>query len=185
MRVEYSFDSINWNVLGSFGMGPDWYNSPFISSSGTLPGWSGMIPTWQNASILLNMLSGIPVVWFRFVFTSDVSIGGYSFLIDNFCICYPVSCSCAIPTGIPAAFDKNKLFSIYPNPANNRLTILSGNNSSLGSIKLSDLAGKEIVNRNISENKILLDVKNISNGAYFISIEKDGNLLRRKIMVMH
>ncbi|HKR06417.1 MAG TPA: T9SS type A sorting domain-containing protein [Bacteroidia bacterium] len=89
------------------------------------------------------------------------------------------------PVGISAPLPENESFIIYPNPAHDVLSIAAKNNSPLGNIILNDLMGKEILNRHVSENRMLLNVKNISNGMYFISIEENGNKLKKKIIILH
>jgi len=93
VRVEWSTDTLlgPWTVLGSVGCLDcvNWYTNAAINSSG-LPAWDGASGGWVKSSIILDAtFNSLPQVWFRFVFTSDGSVTGDGFSIDNFCITLP------------------------------------------------------------------------------------------------
>lgn len=92
-RLEWSDDGgANWNILGNVGTGVNWYND-VINSSG-LQAWTGGAGQWPNgwthASHSLSVLdNNCNNIQFRFVFTSDASVIGDGFAIDDFCISVP------------------------------------------------------------------------------------------------
>jgi len=78
----------------------------------------------------------------------------------------------------------NRDISIYPNPANSMITI-EYNRPVQGwmSIEISDLFGKKMKNIETGKAKLTIDVKDLLNGVYFISIrDKSGMICRRKII---
>jgi len=186
-RIEYSIDNgLTWTLLGSAGM-PNWYNSFFITSGGSLPGWSGTLLSCQYHSISVDSLNGNATVQFRYVFTSDFSVnvnGFYS--VDDFCISSSGSV-CNNQVGMDeSTFFGNNPFSIFPNPADQSATLsyqLRENESAL--LRIIDVTGKEIFRKNIFETNTFIDVKTISPGIYFISVEQDGNYEKRKIAIIH
>ncbi len=87
MRVEYSYDSQNWSLLGGFGYPNtvNWYNEQMINSS-QLPAWADMSLGWEYSEILLDNYQNGQFIQFRFVFTSDPSIVRDGITIDNFAV---------------------------------------------------------------------------------------------------
>ncbi|HTA60921.1 MAG TPA: T9SS type A sorting domain-containing protein [Bacteroidia bacterium] len=67
---------------------------------------------------------------------------------------------------------------IYPNPANNKITIDTKN---IDEVKLFDVLGKQITST--KENEI--DVSNLPNGIYFIQVKTNTTISTKKIMVQH
>ncbi|MFI5219390.1 MAG: T9SS type A sorting domain-containing protein [Bacteroidia bacterium] len=184
-RMEYSIDNgITWTLLGSAGTGPNWYSSFFITAGGNLPGWSGYLSVCQYASKSLDSLGGNATVQFRFVFNSGATVGnGYEHVIDEFAICIG-PCTCNGSVGISESYNSENLFNVYPNPANDVITVSQKNNST-SNVTLSNLLGKDILNRKTSEEETVIDVKNITSGIYFISVEQDRIVVRKKIVISH
>ncbi len=80
-------NSMSWNVLGQSGApgSMNWYNQGSILSSG-LPAWTGNSNGWYQSSIVIPNIFGTDDVYFRFRFTSDASVAGDGFSIDDFSI---------------------------------------------------------------------------------------------------
>jgi len=71
-------------------------------------------------------------------------------------------------------------FDIYPNPSNGSFTIES--NKQLGNVKIFDIAGKNIFEKNINDNKVFVD--GLKQGIYLISVLDNNNqTLTKKIIV--
>jgi len=79
--------------------------------------------------------------------------------------------------------DKGKInsdFTIYPNPASDKLTIET---SSSGSIyQLQDITGKQLMQGNISAAKFNLDISALSKGIYLLRIFDGDRVAHRKIV---
>jgi len=91
-RIDYSIDTGNtWNVLGTTSdpNGSNWYNYASLVSSGK-PAWTGNSSIWRMCFYRLSVLNHVPIVRFRFVFTSDASMNGIGVSIDNFAIYKPL-----------------------------------------------------------------------------------------------
>lgn len=88
VRLEYSINSGgSWQVLGSVNdpLATNWYNWASLNSS-QLPAWQNISNGWQQATYILQSLSGLANVQFRYVFTSDGSINQDGFSMDDFSI---------------------------------------------------------------------------------------------------
>jgi hypothetical protein len=79
--------------------------------------------------------------------------------------------------GINDEISKNA-FSIYPNPANEELTI-SGDLTGNENISITDLSGKKVL-FSLSDNKI--NISKLNAGIYFLNIEKDGQVSQEKFV---
>ena len=92
-RIEYTIDTgSTWNVLGTVSdpLASNWYNSASLYSS-SKPGWTGNTTVWRSCYYKLTVLNNVPVVRFRFVFSSDPSVNGTGLSIDNFAIYRPTN----------------------------------------------------------------------------------------------
>ena len=80
--------------------------------------------------------------------------------------------------------NNNFEFSMYPNPANNQLTF-NIDEPNL-SIQMVDLLGKVVVNKTSLFNNKTIDVSNLNNGVYFVSVFNHGTVLKtEKLVVKH
>jgi len=66
--------------------------------------------------------------------------------------------------------EKNKFFSIYPNPVTNYITISSATNSDNKEILISSLDGKIVYRSTFEENTKTLDISAIASGMYIVTI---------------
>lgn len=73
-------------------------------------------------------------------------------------------------------------FFLYPNPAQNSVTIKS-ENYSLGAIKVSDVLGKTIFETTTSDNELILDCSYYPIGLYFITSKREGQFITKKLVV--
>jgi len=183
-RLDYSTDSgVSWNVLGNTGTGTNWYNIASLLSSG-LPAWSGSFG-WTNATHNLTVLNNEPAVRFRFVFTSDASITGNGFAVDDFCLL------------LPTQVNENNMMqenfflgSNIPNPFNHHTSIswsIPGNG--WVEIFISDVTGKKIAMpvREIQEkgiHKIEIESPYFSPGVYFYTMKFGDKVLTKKMIVI-
>jgi hypothetical protein len=68
---------------------------------------------------------------------------------------------------------KNSEVKIYPIPANEKINIVSG--SELSVIELLSISGNKILSENISGNNYELNIRNVSEGIYFVKIKTTDN----------
>lgn len=90
---------------------------------------------------------------------------------DTTCyLTYPVNCPMNILTP-----DEHKGFEVYPNPANDMLTImLPGNYSGKTKVGISNMLGEVFSGAMVAHNgKIDLDVNDLASGVYFVTVMVD------------
>ena len=94
------------------------------------------------------------------------------------------------PTGTRNPNNDQTRFTVYPNPATNKVTIsFNAETTDNAKIKLTDYAGKcvyrKTVNVNVGANTYTLNTKqnNINCGAYFVSITCDSKMYNKKLLI--
>lgn len=75
-------------------------------------------------------------------------------------------------------------FNVFPNPANNRLTIESNTYGSIG-CKLMDVQGRECATISREANKLEIPLEHLPAGIYILYVEQRGKRLHKKILVAH
>ncbi|QEE49127.1 BspA family leucine-rich repeat surface protein [Flavobacterium alkalisoli] len=73
-----------------------------------------------------------------------------------------------------------KTIAVYPNPAKNIINIKPQGEVLIEAIKIYNLQGREIISLNGTHQTV--DIQNLSNGVYFLSIETDKGLSRHKLI---
>ena len=80
----------------------------------------------------------------------------------------------------------NAIFNIFPNPASGSLHILFNESGISTSVTLTDITGKEVINGKYNTaNETDLNLSDIPNGLYFISVVQGGKANREKLIVAH
>ena len=77
--------------------------------------------------------------------------------------------------------------SVYPNPALNQVTIvLLETLKKAGYLKVTDIAGKELMNQKVSaaENNIKLNVNHLPSGRYFITLLNNEDILHESFIII-
>lgn len=76
------------------------------------------------------------------------------------------------------------IFSIYPNPSSDVITIERDNASDYNKIKIYDLSGKVIFDKTVIENPMQIDVSSWSKGEYIVEFRNESNQkIQQKIIV--
>lgn len=83
-----------------------------------------------------------------------------------------------LPTGINIA--ESNLLKIYPNPANNILTIETEGGS--GTYQLNDITGKLVQQGSITATKQSIDISSLGKGIYILSLSDGEQQVNRKIV---
>ena len=94
----------------------------------------------------------------------------------------------AMYSNVVAIHDSNKdeLFSLFPNPADNYVTInASGNGAGKTQINLYDPAGRQLLSFFMTETMMNINTSNLSNGVYLFKIINNGNTSLQKALIMH
>ncbi len=84
-------------------------------------------------------------------------------------------------TGITKNND-DSILSIYPNPANDKITISKNN---INHISIFDIHSKEVISidGNQKENSINVNVSSLSKGIYFVQIKTNNGVINKKIVI--
>ncbi len=100
---------------------------------------------------------------------------------DGFIAKYKLLCTCA---NINEASSDNAYFTIYPNPASETVCIKS--ELSIGNIKIIDLNGKIVSEKNSGLLHETISLEKINAGVYFIEVtgEKNNSLGKRKLVLV-
>jgi hypothetical protein len=85
------------------------------------------------------------------------------------------------PTGIKEN-KENKTFSIFPNPANEQLTVRLFKYETKGEIKIYNLLGQQYSTLTISGTETTIDVTDLSKGVYIIDVTMDDKIYRQKFI---
>ncbi|MDD5569700.1 MAG: T9SS type A sorting domain-containing protein [Bacteroidales bacterium] len=133
---------------------------------------------WKTPKTLkLYFVPGSPA------YGKNIGLKDFKFFID-------VDPQCEFPTVI-AEKNTSNYFVIYPNPADNRVTInyqLSENTPIR--ISVHDLIGKEVMqftikNNNAGENQFDMNTGNLLPGIYFVTLETKNGLSTQKLIINH
>ena len=155
-------------LLASNDCGKTWSLRKIIQYSQltTAPDQNNFIPTfseWKEATVT-SIIGPLCVQNFRFKFEFQ-SGGGNNLYIDNINISYENT------TGVSKSFISE--ISIYPNPTNDILNVVSSN--SFSKIQVLDMMGKEVLMKNESNMKrAVINTSFLDNGYYSIKISQ-GN----------
>jgi len=77
--------------------------------------------------------------------------------------------------------ENNNIISIFPNPANDYLYV---NNVKNSKVEIYDIFGKLCLSQEILDNNTKLEINSLSNGTYFIKINKNNKLITQKFNVL-
>jgi endoglucanase len=108
----------------------------------------------------------------------------YVRLLSKFCT--NVICTSTITTGIKSneATVGGLVQTIYPQPADNKLTVKFYNNENTVDLFLYDISGKQLIskNENITNGLVEIDLNNIAPGVYFLKVSSRNKTEVRKII---
>lgn len=77
----------------------------------------------------------------------------------------------------------HNLFSFYPNPAVNDLTVESSGNEKINSIKIYDVLGKLLINLSVdNKERYVLNVAELERGIYYLEVTFENNATMTKKM---
>jgi hypothetical protein len=75
--------------------------------------------------------------------------------------------------------------SVYPNPAKNIITIATSPFiRESGTITLHDALGKEIYKTHVSSPTTQIDVSQYASGSYYVSLERNGSVITRRVEII-
>ncbi|MCK9204595.1 MAG: T9SS type A sorting domain-containing protein [Bacteroidales bacterium] len=119
----------------------------------------------DSITILTVSSAGFNVISFMY------SIGqpGSTMYVDDLSLEYPA--------GIEQSLMPETSITMFPNPANETLTVTLGKTVENGILEIFDVTGKMISTMDLTGKLTVLPVYSLSNGAYFIKIKEGSRLL--------
>jgi len=75
-------------------------------------------------------------------------------------------------------FNKQNDMVIYPNPANNQLT-LDNEQAIMQEVKMIDMLGKEVKHFQLNDTKATLNISGLNKGFYFLHILTDNGMVNK------
>ena len=113
------------------------------------------------------------VVWTS---TIDGQVRFYTHLNDNACgesddICITRSVACGPSLSIGEVSSEN-LFTYYPNPVSNTLTLNAQRN--IQSVSVKNMLGQEVLRATPNTVNSVLDMSNLTSGSYFVNVTVEG-----------
>jgi hypothetical protein len=115
-----------------------------------------------------------------------VSKGTYRLTVTGSNGCSKTSAAVKVTSSCKENFsEKNEiLFSVYPNPVHDQLTINVGENISGNVIiKIRSITGVEVIAIPLTKSQQEIDVQHLPAGVYFVTITQNGKLVCREKVV--
>lgn len=143
-----------------------------ISNGSTLPAdfttleTIASVPYEQGKTINLASHTGTARIAFRLT-SADAFIG----MIDNIKILGNALSLNEV--------ENNVTFGVYPNPANDFVTISDANGAQ---VRILDMLGRTLITKSVKSNNETISINDLNNGMYMIQIVKDGNTSTQKLI---
>jgi hypothetical protein len=125
-------------------------------------------------------LNGSPIQGANSITYSPTQNGNYSVIVTGTNGCSGTSNIVSINT-LRVSSILNSPINLYPNPAENFVTISNIPNG--GILKINDANGKTVFENQINSNELIVNVSNLSNGIYSVIIEFEGKTYAEKLMI--
>ncbi|MDD2200359.1 MAG: PKD domain-containing protein, partial [Bacteroidales bacterium] len=111
----------------------------------------------------------------------NVLPGNYSVMVQdaNGCV---VSSPVVIGWNVFVDIENSGSLTIYPNPANSMINVITGDDNA-NSIIISDVLGKSIININNPRLNQEIDVSELNAGIYFVKVDLNGKEIVKKLIV--
>lgn len=89
------------------------------------------------------------------------------------------------PDGAMAVAEISELgLNLYPNPATSSFEVSFTGASSNGTVRIVDMNGKEVMNKNINSLNGTINCETLSNGLYFVELTVDGKTAVKKLNII-
>ncbi|HRW21241.1 MAG TPA: T9SS type A sorting domain-containing protein, partial [Bacteroidales bacterium] len=111
----------------------------------------------------------------------NVLPGNYSVMVQdaNGCV---TSSPVVIGWNVFVDIENSGSLTIYPNPANSMINVITGDDNA-NSIIISDVLGKSIININNPKLNQEIDVSELNAGIYFVKVDFNGKEIVKKLIV--
>ncbi len=85
------------------------------------------------------------------------------------------------PSAIKEAVSSARL-TVYPNPANDQVSIGMDENMLGSNLSITDLTGREVLHSTVQVSNPQIDIRNLSPGVYFVTVENEKGRMTRKLV---
>jgi Secretion system C-terminal sorting domain len=155
----------------------EWW-SPKPTLKGTTEGWQHFnldLSDWASGGGIFPIPMTADTIWFRFTYITDsLSTPSDGWMMDSF--------ELEDWWESIAENEKKDLFSIYPNPASDKIKIELNQNATLHNIQIFNISGGILYQA--SANKALsIDVKQFNNGIYLLKYSNGKNFSTKRFVV--
>jgi hypothetical protein len=139
--------------------------------TGGLPLYDGRQLEWVKENIDLSDYLGQNIK-LRFKLTSDGWVNADGFYVDDIEVLKITN------VGLANQNKNSNQFQVYPNPAHDRLTIISGTSiqNEINTIIITDALGKVVLQKTSNEDKTQIQLNDLPNGIYFLNITNENNI---------
>jgi hypothetical protein len=134
-------------------------NSPSVALNGSPSGGSYIGTGVSGSTFNPSVGAGTYTINYNYTDANTCSASASQTVVVNLC------------TGIEDNTSKNNIISVYPNPAKNILTIdFSNSKNTISHVSIINTLGAQVLNAEITEEKTIINLNNLSNGLYFLQI---------------
>jgi hypothetical protein len=187
------FDGNNWVYLGNagFSAGQAYYTSLAFSPSGQP--YVAYCDDANNQKATVMKFDGTNWVYVGNAGFSEAYVVSLSFAfspsgqpsvayscLNNYLTKATVMKYDSIYVGVKG-LQKSK-FSLYPNPATNKITIEISVNSASTQLSIMNLSGEQLITRQLTEPKTQVDIGSLPTGVYFMKLTGDKTVEVRKLI---
>lgn len=87
---------------------------------------------------------------------------------------------CQDTTSVDETYHNSTNINVFPNPAKGQVTVYA---KDMRQIKVYDIVGREVKSVLVKKDEMTVDVNDLDNGVYFISVETRNGLISKKIVI--
>lgn len=162
-------DTIGFILAVMDGVAPYTYTWDYLTGSDSVTqnsdSYSGELILVDGGVLLVTISDSIGCIWYESFITATSSA------CDSF------------PVGITTPEQKD-LLSLYPNPAHTQLSVQINDDSRGSTFSLSNHLGQVVKTMSLTASTKIIDVRDLSEGIYFASIQtKEGMLRTQKVVI--
>ena len=130
-------------------------------------------------------LNGVPILGANNQYYTPTQNGNYTVTYTNSAGCSATSAPYALlNVSVKELFESG--ISIYPNPADNKMTVQIIENVSDISVNLCDMTGRSVLRSRVSgKRSIDLDISRLENGIYYVTILTETKKVTSQVVIMH
>ncbi len=188
-RAKTAVDKINTFIKSNTSNVPANINSGWYLNGNNLPGNNYSDPSFIGPFAVGAMTASTNQTWLNGVydFLLSQSFSGNTYFPNTLKMLnlIVISGNYWPPytlTGIQNEVQNDPTFQIYPNPATDRVTIQL--NTKKTKVEIYSVVGEKVYSAfSSTESQLSIDVNNLSNGVYFISLSSDGTTSTKKLII--